>query len=138
MADGLGRLARVVHPQLVLTAYQMQNEVIVRIMCNQGRHRSVSIGLALAAYLHCMGLPVYLYFRGLDRGRYEELRGPCGCPRNCVNVPDNSAALNGFVREAVGRLHRAMVEEVLEGLLGPDGLGRAPQSIESAVAASHC
>ena len=115
MHDGLGRLARVLHGQLVLTACQMQNEVIVRIMCNQGRHRSVSLGLALAAYLHCMGLPVYLYFRGLDRGRYEEIRGPCGCPKNCRYVADNTEALNGFVREVVVRLQVAMQTEAEDG-----------------------
>ena len=74
MNDGLGRLARVLHGQLVLTACQLQDEVIVRIMCSQGRHRSVSFATALAAYLHCMGLPVYIYFRGLDRARYEDCR----------------------------------------------------------------
>ena len=116
MHDGLGRLARVLYGQLVLTACQMQNEVIVRIMCNQGRHRSVSIGLALAAYLHCMGMPVYLYFRGLDRGKYPDVRGPCGCPRNCrEGVADNTAALNGFVREVVIRLQLEMRDEAQRG-----------------------
>ena len=116
MQDGLGRLARVLYGQLVLTACQMQNEVIVRVMCNQGRHRSVSIGLALAAYLHCMGMPVYLYFRGLDRGKYPDVRGPCGCPKNCrEGVADNTAALNGFVREVVIRLHLEMRAEAEGG-----------------------
>ena len=116
MHDGLGRLARVLHGQLVLTACQMQNEVIVRVMCNQGRHRSVSIGLALAAYLHCMGMPVYLYFRGLDRGKYPDVRGPCGCPRNCrEGRADSTRALNGFVREVVMQLQYEMREEAQRG-----------------------
>ena len=115
MHDGLGRLARVLYGQLVLTACQMQNEVIVRIMCNQGRHRSVSLGLALAAYLHCTGMPVHLYFRGLDRGKYPDVRGPCGCPKNCQYVADNTAALNGFVREVVARLHVEMRAEAENG-----------------------
>ena len=115
MHDGLGRLARVLYGQLVLTACQMQNEVILRVMCNQGRHRSVSIGLALAAYLHCMGMPVYLYFRGLDRGKYADIRGPCGCPKNCQYVADNTAALNGFVREVVPLLQMAMQHEAAVG-----------------------
>ena len=58
----------------------MQDEVIVRIMCSQGRHRSVSLATALAVYLHCMGLPVYIYFRGLDRARYEDCRPPMRLP----------------------------------------------------------
>ena len=116
MDDGLGRLARVLHGQLVLTACRMQDEVIVRIMCSQGRHRSVSLATALAAYLHCMGLPVYIYFRGLDRGRYDECRPPCGCPMRCQNrVPDTTRALNGFVREMVPLLHLRMVHEASFG-----------------------
>ena len=120
MRDGLGRLARVLHGQLVLTACQMQNEVIVRIMCNQGRHRSVSLGLASAAYQHCMCLPVYMYFRGLDRDKYD-VRGPCGCPSACSekrhgDVDANKRALNGFVREMVPRIERAMAYEAVNGL----------------------
>ena len=116
MHDGLGRLARVLHGQLVLTACQMQDEVIVRIMCSQGRHRSVSLATALAVYLHCMGLPVYIYFRGLDRARYEDCRPPCGCPMRCENrVADTTWQLNGFVREVVPRLQMAMQHEAAFG-----------------------
>ena len=116
MDDGLGRLVRVLHGQLVLTACRMQDEVMVRVMCSQGRHRSVSLATALAVYLHCMGLPVYIYFRGLDRGRYEDIRGPCGCPMRCHNrVADSSRALSGFVRDVVPLLHRAMQHEAAYG-----------------------
>ena len=113
---GLGRLAHVVFPQLVLTSCDLQREVIVRILCNQGRHRSVSMAVALAAYLHCMGLPVYLYFRGLDQERYPAVRRECGCPTQCAHgVVDTTVQLNGFVRQVMDIFHMCMIEEAENG-----------------------
>ena len=114
---GLDRLAKIVYPQLVLTACKLQREMMFRIVCNQGRHRSVSMSLALASYLHCMGLPVYIYFRGFDQERYPAVRRECGCPTDCAHgVGDTTAELNGFVRHVVDLFHLAMVNEANTGL----------------------
>ena len=91
----------------------MQDQILLKIRCGQGRHRSVSLALASAAYLHCMGLPVYIYFRGLDHERYYQTRGPCGCPLRCTRgraVGSNEVPLNAFVCAIVTRLHAAVVD----------------------------